>query len=409
MSKQVPVYIKELSIVDFKGFRGEHRFSFVDENGDWCPWTVFLGNNNTGKTNILKAISILQPVELKGATTQGSEDEKLVVWKNFFGNLLKLPENSKLSLKRTNSETEFISGGFSPDLVLLDLKIYPYGVVRSIKNNSRSIDDNDLTIENNIIFNSDLINFEDWLLDLDYGANNPNSESKERFETYRELLKSVLTGDVFPEIIDIRFISDKSFKNYVEYKTEDGWHRMSELGYGYQSTLSWMADFCKKLFDRYPNSKNPLKEPAVLLVDEIDLHLHPQWQRGLINSLSSIFPKTQFIVTTHSPFIIQSMEKVNLYSLYHEGDHTIEKPWGINSYIGWTIEEILIEIMDMDGKMHTEKYNDLIKEFDDALDTDNYSQGQKAYNKLVNILNPQSEEHKLLEIQFTQLTPLEND
>ena len=103
------------------------------------------------------------------------------------------------------------------------------------------------------------------------------------------------------------------------------------------------------------------------------------------------------------------MEKVNLYSLYHEGDHTIEKPWGINSYIGWTIEEILIEIMDMDGKMHTEKYNDLIKEFDDALDTDNYSQGQKAYNELVNILNPQSEEHKLLEIQFTQLTPLEND
>ena len=44
MSDQVPVYIKEVAVVDFKGFRGEHRFSFVDENKQWCQWTVFLEN-----------------------------------------------------------------------------------------------------------------------------------------------------------------------------------------------------------------------------------------------------------------------------------------------------------------------------------------------------------------------------
>ena len=111
---------------------------------------------------------------------------------------------------------------------------------------------------------------------MDYGANNPHSESKEKFSRNRELLKSVLTGDIFPEIKDLRFISDKQLNNYIEFQTEDGWHRMSELGYGYQSTLSWMADFCKKMFDRYPESSNPLKEPAVLLIDEIDVHLHQQ-------------------------------------------------------------------------------------------------------------------------------------
>jgi AAA15 family ATPase/GTPase len=415
MSEQVPVYIKEVAVSDFKGFRGEHRFSFVDNNGEWCQWTVFLGNNNTGKTNLLKAIASLEP-KFSFKSDLGNVFYPLGFY--LFSPLKKTLSGLKLSIILNDPNNDFTSNidysyHFLPNLASgamgrneSENKLFfidGYGVIREIENKGITTEENEILNSSNLFNNTKLLNFEDWLFQLDYAAKN----NQEKASIRRDILETVLTGDIFPEINNIRFTSDEQLNNYIEFETEDGWHRMSELGYGYQATLSWMADFCKKLFDRYPDSPNPLKEPAVLLVDEIDLHLHPQWQRGLIKSLSAIFPKTQFIVTTHSPFIIQSMENVNLYSLHRIGNQTIEKQWGVNSFIGWSIEEILSDIMDMDGKMHTDRYNRLMEEFDLALDTDDYSKAKAAYDELVKILHPQSAEHKLLDIQFTQLTPLQ--
>ncbi len=70
--------------------------------------------------------------------------------------------------------------------------------------------------------------------------------------------------------------------------------------------IAWVIDFASRMVDRYPDSPDPLAEPAVVLVDEIDLHLHPKWQRELIGFLTERFPNTQFIVTAHSPLIVQA-------------------------------------------------------------------------------------------------------
>jgi len=418
MSEQVPVYIKEVALVDFKGFRGEHKFSFVDDKGEWCRWTVFLGNNNTGKTNLLKAIASLEP-----HANKDSQDNETIYYalghrKDLFDNesllgINFLPERSEIT-EHDSVFNSFFKGlrcnliynnsmalGNSYDEYKYS-NIDGYGVIRIVEKKGFGSEGKDIRNSDNLFDNIGLIDFEDWLFQLDYAAKNGQEKAAQR----RDILKETLTGDIFPEINEIQFISDEELNNYIEFKTEDGWHKMSELGYGYQATLSWMADFCKKMFDRYPNSPNPLKEPAVLLIDEIDLHLHPQWQRGLIKSLSDIFPQTQFIVTTHSPFIIQSMENVNLYTLTRVGDHTEVKHLGNKSYIGWKIEEILSEVMGLDEKIHTDRYNELMAQFDEALDNDDYAIGKEAYDQLMLILHPQSAERKLLDIQFTQLTPV---
>jgi len=407
MSEQVPVYIKEVALVDFKGFRGEHRFSFVDEKGEWCRWTVFLGNNNTGKTNLLKAIASLEPMSINGVTEEKKEVSYFTP-KNFYENLFEIDDSSEFTLSLFPQNNDAISyqkksGKASDNLAYENMLIYGYGVIRDIEKEGISVGKRDNVNSENLFENIKLINFEDWLFQLDYAAKNNQEKAGQR----RDILKKVLTSEILPEIKDLRFTSDENLNNYIEFQTEDGWHKMSELGYGYQATLSWMADFCKKMFDRYPDSPNPLKEPAVLLIDEIDLHLHPQWQRGLIKSLSDIFPQTQFIVTTHSPFIIQSMENVNLYTLNRVGDHTEVKHRGNKSYIGWKIEEILSEVMGLDEKIHTDRYNELMAQFDEALDTDDYAKGKEAYDELMQILHPQSAERKLLDIQFTQLSPTE--
>ncbi|MCP4702749.1 MAG: AAA family ATPase, partial [Gammaproteobacteria bacterium] len=59
----------------------------------------------------------------------------------------------------------------------------------------------------------------------------------------------------------------------------------------------------------------PRETPGIVLIDEIDLHLHPAWQRNIVTSLKETFPKIQFIATTHSPFIIQSLRPGELIDL----------------------------------------------------------------------------------------------
>lgn len=425
MTEHTPVYIKEVGVTNYKCFTGENRFKFADENDNWYRWTVFLGDNNTGKTNLLKAIACLEPdydlsegfFHILGDYLFEKKLLECTIGVNTIPSVYdNIPEErtdsdfdlyTKLRADNLFFNTPYLSGNATTVQECKDFLIYGYGIVRHVENkgiNSKAIK---LSNASNLFDNTNLLNFEDWLFQLDYTAKNDSApiENRQKAIERRDLLISVLKGDLFPEIEDIRFISDAQLNNYIEFQTKDGWHKLSQLGYGYQATLSWMVDFCKKLFDRYSNSKNPLKEPAILLIDEIDLHLHPQWQRSIIKYLSDIFTQTQFIVTTHSPFIIQSMEKVNLYALQREGDHTNVKHFGVRSFIGWRIEEILSEIMGLEDNIQTDIYQELMKKFQEAIDADDYKSGREAYDKLMEILHPQSEERKLLDIQLSQLVP----
>lgn len=404
--KNNAVYIKEVTITDYKCFKGENKFSFYDENDNWCQWTVFLGNNNTGKTNLLKAISSMEPI-IDPSNKFSMKNLYIHYIKDFFKYEIVITtanEFDTLLLRHTGHNIWFTKPSIKKWCE--NLKIYGYGVVREVED--KGISNNDST-KDSLLDGTKLINFESWLFQLDYSVKNATTNYSIKEANRRlNIIKEIITSEIFPEIDDIRFITDENLKNYLEFKTQNGWFNFSALGYGYQSTLSWMVDFCKKMFDRYPDSENPLKEPAVVLIDEIDLHLHPQWQRNIIKYLSNIFTKTQFIVTTHSPFVIQSMEKVNLYTLHHYENCTRVKHWQNQSFIGWRIEEILSEVMDLKENINTDAYQQLMNDFDKALDSNNLKAAQKAYTQLAKILHPLSEERKLLEIQLSQIVP-DND
>ncbi len=101
-----------------------------------------------------------------------------------------------------------------------------------------------------------------------------------------------------------------------------------------------MVDFASRMFERYPRSKNPLANPAIVLIDEIDLHLHPKWQRQIMSYLTERFPNTQFIATAHSPLIVQSAVDANIAVLRREGDHVVidNNPASVQ---GWRIDQVL--------------------------------------------------------------------
>ena len=80
-----------------------------------------------------------------------------------------------------------------------------------------------------------------------------------------------------------------------------------QLSDGYKTLLSLIIDLAARMALANPEMKNPLETQATVLIDEIDLHLHPKWQQRVIGDLLTVFPKTQFVLTTHSPYIVESI------------------------------------------------------------------------------------------------------
>ncbi len=91
----------------------------------------------------------------------------------------------------------------------------------------------------------------------------------------------------------------------------------SQLSDGYRNVIGMVADIAYRCIKLNPHlGKNAIKEtPGFVLIDEIDLHLHPIWQRRIVNDLKNTFPLIQFVATTHSPFIVQSLKSDEVWNL----------------------------------------------------------------------------------------------
>ena len=172
--------------------------------------------------------------------------------------------------------------------------------------------------------------------------------------------------------------------------------QIDQLSGGYKAVLSVVADIAKRLAVANPDSENPLEEEAVILIDELDLHLHPKWQKSIVDDLKRTFPNCQFIISTHSPFIIQSLEAGELYDI-SEMSYTDE----YGNYQGWSIDTIQEQKMGVETK--TLYYNELMKRFSAAVDKEEYALGSQLYEQLVKMVHPDSRERKLLDLDMEMI------
>lgn len=121
-----------------------------------------------------------------------------------------------------------------------------------------------------------------------------------------------------------------------------------QLSQGEKSLLALVLDICRRMMVLNPLSKNPLLTAGIILIDEVDLHLHPEWQRNILNKLKAVFPNCQFIVSTHSPQIISEVAHDQIFMLGKDVNNKFTCSSPKQSY-GLTSNQVLNEIMKTDS------------------------------------------------------------
>jgi predicted ATP-binding protein involved in virulence len=126
---------------------------------------------------------------------------------------------------------------------------------------------------------------------------------------------------------------------------------INQLSDGEKCLLAMVSDLARRLAIANPGLADPLQGEGIILIDEIELHFHPQWQRGILPTLSSTFPNCQFIVSTHSPQIVSDVQPDAIY-LLQQTPTGLTASHAVSSY-GRDSNQILEDLMGVpDRPMH---------------------------------------------------------
>ena len=358
-----PVYISSLEIENVRCFGRRQTFSLANENETPIRWNIVLGDNGVGKTTLLQCLAWMRPVPVSEKS-----HEKLISYEP----ALSSEENSVLdSLVRVGSNVEVelcatfsvgaVLGGSSPVSGNVPIRtkfhmrgengkfvqsdpnprqgegelsapprkppIFGYGANRcpgTLKLERGRLGDPLASLFENA---AELYDSEDILLKFDHrAAKSACNEDKHRLERIKDVVSSVLpdvenADDI--EILGPEIIGQASEPSGVLLRTPYGSVPLQRLSRGCRTTLTWILDLAMRLHEFYPSRSDPLSEPSIVIVDNIDLHLHPKWQRRLMEDLSRCFPATQFIVSTHSPLVAQAAENENLVVLRRQSGEVL--------------------------------------------------------------------------------------
>lgn len=328
--------LKQLSLRNFRLF-GEKEQLLKFNSGKNV--TVLVGNNGCGKSSILDAIAISistftsnfpgQSIkQFKESDVHITEDEdygdylqvESVFETSYNGDIdiLRYRQgNSKAPegvLKNVNSYAELLMAKINKEENCVLPVVAYYGTGRGqIKAPERKRDFKKAftrwdAYTGALDASANFRQFIEWF-DLMEDEERREKESRRDWDYKSKPLESVrkalttFVGDKFSNprmmIQPLRFVMDESIG---EDKIRQ--LRIEQLSDGYKIVTAMVADIASRMAEANPDMDDPLQANGIVLIDEVDLHLHPKWQRTIIGSLTKTFPNIQFIVSTHSPIIL---------------------------------------------------------------------------------------------------------
>lgn len=416
--------IKDLTFTNFRGFIDE-EFSFCNKDGSIRNFTLLVGDNGVGKTSVLEGIvKAISPIMLLINKNVGDDinlaDKDINVNKLWTSLNVNIEiQNKKFdwfnSKRRSSAVTDWVGTPaksqreikeyiskelFSQNEIQYVPLVLYYSTARMVidvpmRAKTSRIDNPMKALDNCLSVKNNFRRFFEWF----------KGEEENELRMIRDI--NILSEDTkysSRSLDAVRKAIGKMMRGYSDLKIKPHPTRMvitnpnneeiriEQLSGGYKAIFSLVSDIASRLAQANPNATNPLECSALILIDELDMHLHPKWQRTIARDLQNVFPNCQFIATTHSPSVIQSLNSEQVMNLEEEKKYE-------EDYRGWSVDEILEYKMGLENTK-TNEYTQAIKEFEEALDDENVEIAKQAYNNIKRMIHPYNELGKLLKIQL---------
>lgn len=224
----------------------------------------------------------------------------------------------------------------------------------------------------------------DWFKRMTIKANQ-NGKPNETYLAVKGAMEKCFSRLTGVEGVNVS-VNPDTFSIEINYNDVDrGWIKipLEQLSDGYRCALSLIGDIAYRMATLNPQlAGNVLTETeGIILIDEIDLHLHPEWQQHILSDLTDTFPKIQFIVTTHAPAIINSIPNGSLLVISDDNDIVNR---GADSY-GQDINTVVKTIMG--ASVRPKKIQELFDTFYSALDEQNIERSQAIIDELRDLID----------------------
>lgn len=373
------MFLSEIHIENFKGIKNAD-FTFTK------AMNLIIGNNGTGKTSILEAIAVALGgflAGIDGVNTIHFSKEEIRQENQLMGNgsnnvIYCTPIKVEVNIIVANHEFHFVrqkkSVGSSRSTVeprdicklagqmVKDkgsiLPIISYQSFSRISNQKRDKWEDPFSSDfSRIVGYTDCLEeasntkmLTNWFKRMDYIAWQQGREIAE-FEAVKNAISQFM--QIMLDKKDIRIFYDKRTEELM-YSDGSECLPLRFLSSGFRTLLGMVLDIAYRMAILNPDLLEDIviRTPGIVLIDEIDMHLHPNWQWRVVKALKTTFPKVQFIATTHSPLIISSCKDETMIML-NPLDQFLDKPSEINQQLtvkGWQIDDVLKEYMDCDDR-----------------------------------------------------------
>jgi predicted ATP-binding protein involved in virulence len=274
---------------------------------------VFIGLNGSGKTAILDAIALLVNETQRKKNSKYSYDD-IRTGASYFDNKISLDGVSwNIICNNKNEEQNFQKN--RPTVFLKNFIYY--------KTNRKDI----FSIFNQQVKNTNFDEFIEWFIEEENFENSMKIEKRDfnfinqKLDIIRMAINkffNCIYGENFLQLSVKRervTASKKELQSYLAIQYDNNLLKLEQLSSGQKALIYLVSDIAYRLIDRDDCYYDCLNNFGIVLIDEIELHLHPQWQREVLPALQKTFPNIQFIVTTHSPQVISNIKREEVFIL----------------------------------------------------------------------------------------------
>lgn len=357
---------------------------------------IICGTNGIGKTTILDCIA--QSFSYDKFTLRKNALSEAGGWTLHYFDKKDAEKtlNKSLKEKYLSAKERGNNGDFEKSLEVIVFKVNRLLPYKDVPNITKDPTKSQFEYASNTATGADYNTIKDWLLHRYLWSAHENALDEIQKNNLSKALECF--NFVNPEYSFSRVVPTT---NDIMLSTAQGEIELEQLSSGYISMIVVLLGIIKEIEYRFKEPRISVTDfSGVVIIDEMDVHLHPEMQARMYYALDQLLPKAQIISSTHSPHILQVAKPDEIIPLVKDGDLIRVNPLANREFgcQGWSVEEILEDLMGM-STTKSGIYRDTIKAFSDAIEREDGRCADESFDLLSKMLHPNSVLRQVLEIQ----------